>query len=167
MELKNLNDVSIFIVPLLDDNLTWQDLTVESGFINAFSSDKNRPYLEDKVFLVYDSSVNTKESLFRYTKFEHLDTIHNKRYITINNKHYTVYCFNSIKYSKDIKQLKEYGKLNNIATGKEITSFWNNVPVPELVERLYYPTYRMGESMQAEIPEEDYYPYENIKGLVN
>ena len=52
MVLKNLNDVSIYIVPLMDDNLTWQDLTVESGFINAYTSDKNRPYLEDKVFLV-------------------------------------------------------------------------------------------------------------------
>ena len=38
MVLKNLNDVSIYIVPLMDDNLTWQDLTVESGFINAYKT---------------------------------------------------------------------------------------------------------------------------------
>ena len=75
MELKALNDVSIYIVPLLDDNLTWRDLTVESGFINAYTSDKNRPYLEDKVFLVYDSSVNTRESLDRYCKLKNLDTV--------------------------------------------------------------------------------------------
>lgn len=40
MVLKNLNDVSIYIVPLLDDNLTWNDLTVESGYINAYTTDK-------------------------------------------------------------------------------------------------------------------------------
>ena len=38
MVLKNLNDVSIYIVPLLDDNLTWNDLTVESGYINAYTT---------------------------------------------------------------------------------------------------------------------------------
>ena len=151
----------------MDDNLTWRDLTVESGFINAYTSDKNRPHLEDKVFLVYDSEVNTIESQERYSKFEHLDSLYNKRYITINKHHYTVYCLCNPKYNKDINRLKAFGKLDNIATAKEIVMFWNNVPVPELTQRLYYPTYRMGESITAELPEEDYYPYENIKGLVN
>ena len=160
MVLKGLNDVSIYIVPLMDDNLTWRDLTVESGFINAYTTDKNRPYLEDKVFLVYDSEVNTKESLERYCKFEHLDTVFNKRYITINKHHYTVYCLNNPKYKKDINQLKSIGKVYNAQTASEITCFWNNVPVPELAARLYYPTYRSGESIIAELPEEDYYPYE-------
>ncbi len=164
MLLKGLNDVSIYIVPLMSDKLTWQDLTVESGFINAYTSDKNRPYLEDKIFLVYDSKVNTKESLERYTKFEHLETVYNKRYITINKHPYTVYCFSNPKYNKDISRLKSIGKLNSIATAKEILYFWNNVPVPELIERLYYPTYRIGESIEAELPEEDHYPYEDIKG---
>lgn len=74
MILKNLNDVSIYIVPLCDNNITWRDLTVESGFINAFTIDKNRPFLEDKVFLVYDSSVNTAESLETHSKMCKLDS---------------------------------------------------------------------------------------------
>lgn len=160
MVLKNLNDVSIYIVPLMDDNLTWQDLTVESGFINAYTSDKNRPYLEDKVFLVYDSEVNTKESLERYCKFERLDSKYNKRYITINKHHYTVYCLANPRYKKDISQLKSIGKACSAEAEREICSFWNNVPVPDLIPRLFYPTYRFGESIIAELPEEDYYPYE-------
>ena len=165
MVLKNLNDVSIYIVPLMDDNLTWQDLTVESGFINAYTSDKNRPYLQDKVFLVYDSEVNTKESLERYCKFEHLDSKYNKRYITINKHHYTVYCLANPKYKEDISQLKSIGKACSTEAEREICSFWNNVPVPDLIPRLFYPTYRFGESITAELPEEDHYRYEDIRGI--
>lgn len=159
MELKNLNDVSIYIAPLCNDNITWEDLTVESGFVNAFTSDKNRPYLEDKVFFVYDSSVNTKESLNRFLKFRQLGTIYNTHYITIKKKHYTVYCFSNPKYKKDIDRLRINGKTYNLKTALEINRFWNNVPVPELEERLFYNHYRFGESIEAEIPEEDYYSY--------
>lgn len=160
MELKSLNDVSVYIVPLLDDNLTWVDLTLESGFINAFTTDINRPYLEDKVFLVYDSSVNTIESLTRFRKFSHLDTIYNIRYITINKKHYTVYCFSNPKYKKDIRCLQDIGKTYSSDAMLEINRFWNGVNVPELAMRLFYPNYRFGERIEAELPEEDYYSYE-------
>lgn len=160
MVLKNLNDVSIYIVPLLDNNLTWRDLTVESGFINAYTSDINRPYLEDKVFLLYDSEVNTKESLERFCKFSRLDTVYNTRYITINKHHYTVYCFSNPTYKKDISNLLLNGKTYNAQAKNEIAMFWNNVPVPELTERLYYEQYRFGKPITAQLPEEDYYPYE-------
>lgn len=160
MELKNLNDVSIYIAPLCDDNLTWQDLTVEAGFINAFTTDKNRPYLEDKVYFVYNSSTNTKESLNRFIKFSHLDTLHSTRYVKINNKHYTIYCFCNPKYQKDINRLKQVGKTSSINARLKINRFWNNVPVPNLAERLFYSNYRFGESIVATVPEEDYYGYD-------
>ena len=120
MVLKNLNDVSIYIVPLLDDNLTWNDLTVESGFINAYTTDKNRPFLEDKVFLVYNSNINTKESIDRFKKFKNLDSLYNIKYITINNKHYTVYCLSNPKYKKDIYNLQSTGKTYNVEAALEI-----------------------------------------------
>lgn len=162
MVLKNLNDISIYIVPLCDDNITWRDLTVESGFINAYTTDKNRPFLEDMVFLVYDSSVNTVESLERFRKFCQLKTKHSTKYITINKKHYTVYCFNNPKYKKDIINLRETGKVINLDAALCIQSFWNGVSVPELVQRLFITLYRFGEPMKAEVPEEDYYSYEDI-----
>lgn len=160
MVLKNLNDVSIYIVPLLDDNLTWNDLTVESGYINAYTTDKNRPFLEEKVFLLYDSSVNTRESLDRYRKFKQLDSLYNTKYITINNKHYTIYCLSNSKYKKDIHNLQSTGKTYNVSAALEINRFWANVPVPELAQRLFLNTYRFGESINAELLEEDYYSYE-------
>lgn len=162
MELKNLNDVSIYIVPLIDDNITWRDLTVESGFINAFDTDKNRPYLEDKVFLMYDSSVNTKESLNRFLKFNKLDTRYSTTYITIDKKHYTVYCLSNPKYKKDINSLTTNGKTYSLEAKLEINRFWNNVSVPNLAERLFYDFYRCGDIVKAELPEEDYYGYNDF-----
>lgn len=162
MVLKNLNDVSIYIVPLCDDNITWRDLTVESGFINAFTSDKNRPFLEDKVFLVYDSSVNTVESLETHCKLSRLDSYYNKRYITINKRHCTVYCLSNPKYNKDIKRLRNNGKPSTLDAMLEINRFWQGIKVPELERRLFYSWYRFGDSIEAELPEEDYYSYEDI-----
>lgn len=165
MVLKGLNDVSIYIVPLLDDNITWSDLTVESGYINAYTTDKNRPFLEEKVFLLYDSSVNTKESLDRYRKFKQLDSLYNTKYITINNKHYTIYCLSNPKYKKDIHNLQSTGKTYNVSAALEINRFWANVPVPELAQRLFLSTYRFGDTISAELPEEDYYSYEECDEL--
>ena len=73
MELRNLNDVSTYILPLIDDSITLDDISINSGFINAYTEDINRPYLEDKVFLLYDSKVNTAESMNRFRKFRDLD----------------------------------------------------------------------------------------------
>lgn len=162
MELKNLNDVSIYIVPLIDDNITQEDLTEESGFVNAFTTDKNRPSLEDKVFLLYDSKVNTVNSMNTHRKLSNLDTLHNTIYITIDKKHYTVYCINRIKYKKDIHNLISSGKTYSLDASLEINRFWNNVPVPELSMRLFYDFYRFGESISATLPEEDYYSYKDF-----
>ena len=158
-ELKNLNDVSIYMIPLLDDNITLEDISPRSGFINAYTEDINRPYLENKIFLLYDSKVNTVESLNRFRKFSYLDTLYNIRYIQINKHPYTVYCFNNPVYSKDIDSLTKIGKTITTKANLEINRFWNNVPVPDLVNRLFYRDYRIGESIRATLPEEDYYSY--------
>ena len=66
----------------------------------------------------------------------------------------------SILTKKDINDLKSVGKTYNVNAALEINRFWANVPVPELAQRLFLNTYRFGESINAELPEEDYYSYE-------
>lgn len=44
----------------------------------------------------------------------------------------------------------------------EINRFWQGIKVPELERRLFYSWYRFGDSIEAELPEEDYYSYEDI-----
>lgn len=162
MELKNYTDVTIFMVPLLDDNITLDDISTESGYIGAYTEDKNRPYLEDKVFLLYDNSINTEKSLNRYLKFKQLDTLYNTRSILLNNKSYTMYCFSNPKYIKDIRNLSKIGKTATVNAALEISRFWQNVPLPELSNRLFLHYYRRGESINAVSPEEDYYGYLDI-----
>ena len=84
MELKNYNLTTKLIIPLLDDNIVLEDVSEESGFVNAFTDDINKPFYDNHIFLLY-KSVDTIESLRRFQKFNKLTTIHNIRYITINN----------------------------------------------------------------------------------
>lgn len=159
---KSLNDVSLFIAPLCDDNITLNDLSIESGFVNAYTSDINRPFLENKVFFVYDSKVNTKESLETHLKFPKLATYYNKKYMTVNKHPYTIYCLSSPKYRKDINNLQKVGKTLTLDAMLEINRFWDKIDFPEIPKRLFYSWYRFGEPITAELPEEDYYSYEDI-----
>lgn len=157
---KNLNDVTRYIVPLLDDHLVLDDISEESGFVNAYTEDINRPYLYDNVFLMYKSKANTMESMNRYRKFKQLDTIHNTKYIKIKNEHYTVYTFNKVKYRKDIRDLLIGGECFNLQAKQNISSFWGSHAPSDLTFRLFLPQYRIGEPIKAILPEEDFYPYE-------
>ena len=129
MELKNLNDVSTYILPLVDDSITLDDVSTNSGFINAYTEDINRPYLEDKVFLLYDSKVNTVESMNRFRKFRDLDTLYNMKYIQINKHPYTVYCFSNPTNKKDISSLISIGKKIKTNESFKLIKFWNIVIV--------------------------------------
>lgn len=153
-----MNKVSKLIVPLLDDTLTREDLLPDSGFVDAYTEDINRPYLEDMVFLMYKSKA--PKALLRFIKFKKLDTIHSTRYITINKEHYTVYAFNKVKNKKDI---------NNLISGKDISStnnklriynFWQKSEIESLIDRIFGIHYRFSDSIREILPEEDYYPYE-------
>ena len=150
------------MIPLLDDNITLDDISSESGYIGAYTEDINRPYLEDKIFLLYDTSVNTEKALNRYLKFKNLGTLHNTKYVKIKNKSYIIYCFNNPKYTKDIRNLSKIGKTATVKAALEISRFWQNVPLPELSNRLFLHYYRLGESIKAVSPEEDYYSYLDI-----
>lgn len=157
MELNKLNDVSIYLIPLIDDNITLSDVSEESGFINAYTEDKNRPYLTDKVFLLYDSSINTEQALNRFIKFDKLETLYNKSFIKIKNKSYTIYCFTLVSYKKDIKNLIQFGKVYSAKARIEILQFWRGHETLDMIRRLSINTYRCDEPISAISPEEDYY----------
>lgn len=158
MELKDLNNVSKLIVPLLEDSITLEDICKESGFVNAYTSDKNLPFLENKIFLLYDSSYNTIEALNRAIKFKSISTLYNRRYIKINKKHYTVYCFTTVNYFKTIKDLKNTGVTHDLKAIERICRFWNRVPSADIYSKLYNRSYLTSTPVFSELPEEDYYP---------
>ena len=155
MELKNYNNTTKLIVPLLDDNLTLDDVCEDSGFVNAFTEDINKPFYDNHIFLLY-KSIDTKKSLDRFQKFNKLETIHNSRYITIDREHYIVYTF--IKRNKNINNILKCGQCFNPKDALEINNFWKNID-NDLFQRLFVPQYEYSKDIKDVLPEEDYYPY--------
>lgn len=47
------------------------------------------------------------------------------------------------------------GKPLTTKASLDIYKFWNNVPVPDLDDRLFSSYYKLGDFIEAEIPEED------------
>lgn len=156
MVLKNYNLIAKLIVPLLDENIKLEDLSKESGFVNAYTEDINKPFYYNHIFLLYES-VDTKESLERFQKFNKLKTIHNRRYVTINNKHYIVYTF--IKINKDINNILKCGQVFNPKNSLIINKFWKDLD-SEMFQKCFHPRYELSEEIKDILPEEDYYPYE-------
>lgn len=141
-----------FIIPLLDNNITLQDLNLKAGFLGAYTLDINRPYLDNHIFLVYAPICLTKESEARRDKFETLKTIYKKYYIRIKGQEYLVYVFVTNKTIKNIM----YNRLMLSDKDKfRILSFWS-FKDKDINEFLMNPLYQIGEFKESVIPEEDY-----------
>lgn len=114
-----------FVVPLLDDNLCAKDFDEDIGFVGAYSYDKNRPWLDNHIFLMYDTNKDKKENYNREVRFRKCKNIHNFTVQQINGKSYIIYAFPIINKSIDIL-LREglIGTKTAIDLAKIIT-FWH------------------------------------------
>ena len=100
MELKSYL-LAKLIIPLLDDNITREDVSPNSGFVGIYTEDINKPYLDNHIFLLYDSEVNTIEAMNRHKKFKLLDDIY-KNCVTAT---YTNDSIENIKTARGQKNL--------------------------------------------------------------
>ena len=93
------------IIPLATDCITIEDLDTSDkmGFVGAFLEDVNRPYLTNKLMLMYKSDVFPSTIAHRNYKFMNSKHIYNKRVIRINNVWYTVFTFSII--DKDVLKI--------------------------------------------------------------
>lgn len=112
-----------FILPLLDENLTKDDIEPEAGFVDMYSKDINRPYLDNHYFLLYKNDITTTKEFERDKKFKDLKTISGTYFISIKGIRYKLYAFtvadNTIRYmSKGSMLLSSDKKLR-------IYKFWN------------------------------------------
>lgn len=81
------------VIPFIDKNITPKDFSIISGFIDAYRFDENRPSMQNYIFLMYDNSINTKESFDRYLRFRDIQCLKNIKTYKIKGKTYTVYAF--------------------------------------------------------------------------
>ena len=156
MEQKDYNDVTIYLLPLIDENITYRDISQDSGFVKAFNSDINRPYLENVIHLMYKPTI-TKQGLETFTKLNCLDTLYNTRNVIIDSVHYVIFSFTTTKNKKEIISLTSGKKVNPKAVN-EIYGFWKDIAMTtDFIYTLFYPNYNLGKKIFDELPEEDYY----------
>lgn len=112
------------IIPLLDDALTKEDVTEEAGFVNAYMFDKNRPYLDNHIFLVYKLPIQGKEAFNREVNFStNCKNIQGYTVQEIKGIPYKIYAFPII--NPDIKRiLNECRKPGYVKSSVRIMSFW-------------------------------------------
>lgn len=140
------------VVPLLDSHLCMEDFDSKKGFIDAYGYDKNKPYLNNHVFLVYDASIQDHE---RNVRFRELTNLY-KRYVEyINNKPYYIYVFPCL--SADVKNLLNKGeKPKDVNNNARIASFWRGWE-SDVNEYMFYKSYKLYNTWES-VPEYDYRP---------
>lgn len=79
------------IIPLIDENLVFGDVSPFSGFIDSYTSDPDKPCGDNCVYLTYDDSVRTEDSMRCATRLEKLSTVQCRYIKMINGKPVMVY----------------------------------------------------------------------------
>ena len=148
-----MNNLMKLALPLLNDSLKLEDIQEDSGFVEAYFEDKNRPFLYQNLFLMYDPRSNGKNVAHCLYKLSKLDNLYNTRVVYIKGKAYYVYTFTT---NKTIELLKDGQIILNTHQKERILKFWefkdawvtNNILLGAMFEN----------PEKLELPEEDYRP---------
>lgn len=116
-----------YLVPLFFDKIE------EPGFINAYTCDINRPWMEDKILLVYDYKIEKSrlESVFKQHEY-YFDMY----FIRIDEMSYTVYVFNIPHTAIFTLRNIQNGLMStlDVEDKRKIIQFWPNENHLELIE---------------------------------
>ncbi len=110
------------LIPLLDDTIKKEYLTEEAGFVDAYVHDKNRPYIENCIFLMYEIGKHTDlacecEYYMRFCK-----NMHSCKIQYIKGKPYRIYAFPLL--GKDSKKIYKGFKPRDDKNISRILGFW-------------------------------------------
>lgn len=142
------------MLPLVDESFTQEDFSKESGFVDVYDTDINRPYLDNHIFIMYDLKVKTKEAMRRYNKFAKLKTLQGRRVIYVDGHPYLVYAF--VRLNEELKLDKKEKRGNVIYSKNKIRlmKFWKGMDDDI--------NYKLAENISwqptplTSVPEEDY-----------
>lgn len=114
MEKRFLNFKEKCLIPLINNKLSSNDTSKSIGFAGIYFGDKNKPYIENCMFLLYklDNSIEQYDLVNKFKTFNNLYTTY---ILKVNNIYYRVFVF-TINYANknDINSIKN-GYLNNIS----------------------------------------------------
>ena len=106
---------------LLDDKITFNDIGPESGLVDAYFYDLDRPFLDNHIFLMYDPESKGKYVSSAIYRMKQLDSFYNSRTITVHGKPYYVYCYTT---NPVINKLKKGAVICNNAQKLRLVNFW-------------------------------------------
>lgn len=131
-----MSNATRYLFPLISDKVTRQDLIEKTGFVDVYTTDIDRPYMEDCVFVLY-KRVNTEEYFKCTSKLESLESYFGKKYLLLDNVPHIMYTFKNAKKLKDIKNYIEIGNLVSLDTKLKIYEFWKGLAPFAFVEELF------------------------------
>lgn len=155
MKEKVYNLATYFLLPLIDYSLTLKDYE-NAGFVNLYTADINRPYLNDnRVFLMFRScefySTTIRQKIVNNANF------YNNYTLKINNEWYCVYTFFIPReHSYEISRLEESPEIIKYDTKLRILSFWS-FGIDNNMHRALFVGCKPLKIFCQEIPEEDIY----------
>jgi len=140
------------IIPLLDEAITTSDISEKAGFIDGYTYNKNKPYLDNHIFLMYDADDVNKNTIQREINLNKSPNLYGKDYIRAGGKNYVLYVF--VITNSDIKNLLKGLRHSKSKSFARICEFWDGKDrvVNKYLCDLLPGVYCSGES----VPEEDY-----------
>lgn len=141
-------------LPFVNKNLTYDDIAKDTGFVDAFFYDINKPYKDHHFFMLYDLHREKGDAVSRAVdKLNHLNNLYDWRVIYVNKHPYVLYSFTTNKVIEDIKKgfiptrEKQKFQLDNFWRTKNYWIFDNII----VGGTSYYEP-----DEKDEVPEEDY-----------
>lgn len=111
------------ILPLLDEDITKDDFTEKSGFVNGYIYNKNQPSLLSHLFLLYDAENRTYDKALTFEKLRKLKSLYSWKSMRIGGHSYILFTVNIIS-PKTKKLLKGIPSFEKDDVTKSL-SFWN------------------------------------------
>lgn len=148
------------ILPLTLYPITLNMISKKAGFVDAFTNDINRPWLEDRIFLMYEFDMSTKEKAIRFEKMRRIG-LKPYKYL-IKNKWYHVY---AVPYSHtDVisSRIWEYMRIHSHDDFYKILTFWKNTD-GDVTKAIF--SSNNEKFIKSYVPEQDPPEEENKMGL--
>ena len=140
------------IIPLLDDSFSREDFTEEAGFVDAFTEDINRPYIENCIFLMYKADTYTNKAVDTMHKMSESKYLYNFRIIFINGVGYRLYAISIV--NEGVRRLLKGLRISNYTDTMKVIKFWE-YKEGDVNTYAFNPTAVIG-NIPCSVPEEDY-----------
>lgn len=109
------------LLPLVVKNISKEDICPESGFIDTYTVDVDRPSWQNEFFIVYNDFIRSEKSINRARKFENSGNLKRVYVKCINNKPCIVYSF---WIDRTLKRLYDGVFILNAKQKFKVAQFW-------------------------------------------